>query len=178
MYKGKNGQYVTAGVQGTPGMRLNVRGNVRLPDSEAGVSWYDAEAKPYYAQELPQQIRKPVTVPLNGALVFLCVLFVVFGALTLSRVVNRAAIVKNISAMETAMQKAWKDNADLTVQLAEARDLARIGYDASHRLQMIAASNAETIAVRAPETRPYSGGTVTAQTSPFSASAGRITGSR
>ena len=67
MYTGKNGQYVAVGVQGTPAMRLNVRSNVRLPDSEAGVSWYDAAQKPFYAETVAERKRAPLTIPLNNA---------------------------------------------------------------------------------------------------------------
>lgn len=171
MYKGKNGQYVSAGVQGTPAMRLNVRGNVRLPDSEAGASWYDPAQKPFYAEAVAQRKRGPLTVSLNSALIVLCVLFVLFGTMTLSRVIRKSAITKDISAMEQSIQETERKNADLALEVAEARDMARIGYDAAHKLQMIAASKAETVAVHAPDTRPFG-------EEPAAVSGGMKTGSR
>ena len=171
MYKSRNGQYVTAGVQGTPSMRMNVRSNVRLPDSEAGVSWYDAAQKPFYAETVAERKRAPLTIPLNNALIVLCVLFVLFGTMTLSRVIRKSAITKDISAMEQSIQETERRNADLALEVAEARDMARIGYDAAHKLQMIAASKAETVAVHAPDTRPFG-------EAPAAAASGMKTGSR
>jgi len=171
MYKGKNGQYVSAGVQGTPSMRLNVRSNVRLPDSEVGASWYDAAEKPFYAETVAQRRRMPLTVSLNSALIVLCILFVMFGTMTLSRVIRKSAITKDITAMEQSIQDIQNRNADLALQVAEARDMARIGYDAAHKLQMVAASKAETVAVHAPDTRPFG-------EEPAAAVSGMKTGSR
>ena len=155
MYKGKCGQFASVGVQATPSMRLNVRSNVRLPDSEVGSSWYADGQKPFYAETVQVQKRGPVTVPLNAALIFLCVLFVVFGSLALSRVIRKAEIAKDIHAMSQSIQEAKTRIDGLAVQVMEARDSARIGYDASHKLQMIAASEAETVPVQAPSTRPF-----------------------
>ena len=155
MYKGKCGQFVTAGVQGTPTMRLNVRSNVRLPDSEVGGSWYADDQKPFYAETIQPKKREPMTIPLNAALIFLCVLFVVFGALALNRVFRKTALAKNIHAMSQSIEETKTKIESLTLQVKEARDSARIGFDASHKLQMIAASEAETIAVQAPGTRPF-----------------------
>ena len=154
MYKDRKGKYVSVGIQRQPSMPFEVSPSVHLPDSEAGASWYDPSQKPYYAESVPPQKREPLTMPLNTALIFLCALFVLFGVMTLSRTVRKAALSKDISAMEQSIQKAQTENADLAVQVAEARDMARIGYDASHRLNMIAAAKAETIAVHAPDTRP------------------------
>lgn len=155
MYKSRNGQYVTAGVQGTPSMRMNVRSNVRLPDSEAGASLYGAAQKPFYAETIVERRRMPITVSLNSALVFLCLLFVLFGAMTLSRTVRKAAIAKDISAMEQSIQETQLSNAALALEVAEARDMARIGFAATHKLFMEDAADAETKAVHAPDTRPF-----------------------
>lgn len=155
MHKGKNRQYVSAGVQHTPSVIMNVRGNVRLPDSEVGAPWYDADQKPFHADTVMEKKRQPLTVPLNSAMIFLCALFVVFSVMTLSRMIRKAEIAKNISAMETSILDIQRRNADLALQVAEAHDLARIGYAATSQLQMTPASEAETIAVHAPDTRPF-----------------------
>lgn len=171
MYKGKKGKYVSVGVQKTSSMPFEVRATVHLPDSEAGASWYDPGQKPFYAEAPVVKKREPKTMPLNTALVLLCALFVAFGAMTLSRTVRKAALTKDISAMEQSIRKIKDSNDDLAEQVAEARDMARIGYTAVTKLNMVAASKADTIVVHAPDTRPYgdSGDT---------ASAGMKTGSR
>lgn len=177
MHKGKNGQYVTAGLQAAPDVRLNVRSNVRLPDSEAGSSWYEEGPKPFYAAQVAARRRGPATVPLNSALLALCALFVVFGILALSRTVHKAAITKNISAMNQSIQETERMNSDLALQVAQARDLARIGYDAVNRLQMIDAVKADRVAVHAPNTRPY-GETADGQADETAVPGGLLTGSR
>ena len=171
MYKGKNGKYVSAGVQQMPSMAFGVRGSVHLPDSEAGASWYDPDQKPFYAEAVPAKKREPVTLSLNTALLLLCALFVLFGAMALGRSVRKSALAKDISAMEQAIENIQSSNADLAVKLTEASDMARIGYDAAHRLNMVEAVKAETIAVHAPDTRPFESGD-------SAALAGSRTGSR
>ena len=161
MYKGKKGKYVAAGVQKSPSILIDVRGNVHLPDSEAGASWYDPGQKPYYAETVHRPKRGPLTVSMNSALIFLCVLFVVFGTMVVSRVARKSAIAKDITAMEQAIQETKKSNSDLELELAEARDIARISYAAKHHLYMVDASSAKTIAVHAPDTRPFENETAT-----------------
>ena len=99
------------------------------------------------------------------------ILYVVFGALTLTRTVRKAALTKDISAMEQAIQRIQNSNAELILQVTEARDMARIGYAAVMNLDMVSADKAETIHVRALNTRPF-GDTES------SAFAGAKTGSR
>ena len=171
MHKGRKEKYVSAGVQKTPSMPFEVRDTVHLPDSEAGAAWYDPDQKPFYAETVAARKREPMVMTLNSALILLCALFVVFGALTLTRTVRKAALTKDISAMEQAIQRIQNSNAELILQVTEARDMARIGYAAVMNLDMVSADKAETIHVRALNTRPF-GDTES------SAFAGAKTGSR
>ena len=155
MYKGKKGKYVTAGVQRIPSMPFGVAATVHLPDSEAGAAWYDPGQKPFYAETVQARKREPRTMMLSTALILLCALFVVFGAMSLTRTARKAALAKDISAMEQAILGLQRENADLALQVAQARDLARISYDAVNKLQMVAAGKADTIAIHAPDTRPF-----------------------
>ena len=84
MQRSKNAPYVEAGMQDTPGMRFNVRSSVDLPDSEAG-NVQDDERQPFRVEHVREIPRESLTVPLQGALVFLCALFVVFGGLIIFR---------------------------------------------------------------------------------------------
>ena len=178
MQKGRNMQYVAAGVQAAPGMRMNVRSNVRLPDSEAGRVWAQ-ERQPYHAVQVRQTGPRTVSVPMNAALLFLCALFVVFGALALGKASQRAELSKKISAMESSIAQTERDNMLLAVQIAEARDSARISYAASQSLGMISSTGVEAVPILAPDTRPYENN-AKAQTeaSPNSAPGGMIAGSR
>lgn len=178
MQKGKNGLYVTAGLQAAPGMRINVRSSVHLPDSEAGQA-VDPDRQPFRAGQVASAPRKSVTVPLRGALLFLCALFVVFGCLIVSKAAQRSELSKRITAMENDILQTEKENQRLAEQVADARDPARICDVACQKLKMKAPSSETTERVVAPDTRPFETKTaVQADTSPHAALDGMITGSR
>lgn len=177
MQKGKNVQYVAAGVQAMPGMRMNVRSNVRLPDSEAGGHTV-MDQQPYYAGQVRPAARRPVTVPLNAALIVLCALFLVFGVMILSRASTRAELTKRITGMKNSIAQTEIDNARLRLEVMNARDSARISEAAEQSCGMTASKNVQTIPVIAPNTRPYETKlTVQADTSPIAQDAQKL-GSR
>ncbi len=156
MHKGKGGQYVSAGVQGTPGVKFDVRSNVRLPDSEAGAAWREeGRPQPYYAENVCPLPRQPRTVPLNTAMIALCVLFVFFGTVVLVKSSRRAELSKQISDIEVSILDRAAKNAELEIGLAEARDSVRIGYDAAQKLHMVATASEAPVTVTAPSTRPF-----------------------
>ena len=178
MQKGKNALYVSAGVQDAPGMRFNVRNTVHLPDSEAG-RIFDPDRQPFRAEHVRTQPRESITVPLRGAMLFLCVLFVVFGCLIVGKAARRSELSKRITAMEQAIMKTERENLDLAAQVADARDTARICDAACQKLKMEAPSSATTEYVTAPDTRPFENKPITqADASPYSALDGIMTGSR
>ena len=178
MQKGKCVSYVAAGVQEAPGIRMRVRSNVRLPDSEAG-QVYEADCQPFYAETVREQPKSSLTMPLNAALAVLCALFVVFGWMIVARQCRRSDLSKNITAMEQKIVLTERENQELAVQVADARDPARIGFAASQNLGMNASSAVTAQWVLAPDTRPFEEKT-TAQTefSPNSVPEGKLIGSR
>lgn len=178
MQKGKNLQYAMAGVQAMPGMRMNVRSHVRIPDAEVG---YDADAQrqPYYATGPATPVsRRSATIPANIAAIFLCAIFLVCGVLILNKAVERAALTKNISAMEQGIVQTLQDNTQLAVEVMEARDSARICYAAAQNLGMVASTGVEAVPVVAPETRPNLYMDSLVASSPLTISHGIISGSR
>ncbi len=178
MPKGKNALYVTAGLQAVPGVRINVRSSVHLPDSAAGRS-FDPDRQPFQAEQVRSAPRESVTVPVRGAALCLCALFVVFGCLTISKAARRSELSKRITAMEKDIVQTEKENLLLAAQVAEARDPARICDAACHKLQMKAPSGETTEHVVAPDTRPFENKTaVQAGVSPHAAPDGIMTGSR
>ena len=154
MQKGRNLQYVAAGVQAMPGMRMNVRSNVRLPDSEVG-SPYALEQQPFYAKEVAPARKRTVTVPLNSALIFLCALFVVFGVLALNKVAQKSELSKRITAMRDGIVQTEMDNIRLAMEVEEARDKARIGDLAVQQCGMMSSDSVTAVPVVAPNTRPF-----------------------
>ena len=178
MQKGKYTQYAVAGIPSTPGMRMNVRSNVRVPDSEAG-GGMEYDRQPYYA-ETSQIVspRRSITIPAHIGVIFLCAVFVIFGTMVLLRACERAELSKRISSMESSISQTIRDNTQLAVEVMEARDSARICYAAAQNLGMVAATGVDAVPVIAPDTRPFSNGSGPTESSPFSAGHGIITGSR
>ncbi len=178
MQKGKNAPYVAAGLQAAPGVRINVRSCVHLPDSEAGQA-FEPERQPFRAEQVRAVPRESVTVPLRGAMLFLCALFVVFGCLIVGKAARRSELSKRITAMEQDIWQTEAENLLLAEKVAEARDPARICDVACQKLQMKAPSSDTTEHVIAPDTRPFENKTVTqADSSPHAALDGMMTGSR
>ncbi|MBR0218520.1 MAG: septum formation initiator family protein [Clostridia bacterium] len=178
MQKGYTPQYVTAGLQATPGMRIHVRSCVNLPDSEAGRA-QETDRQPFRAGYVPPAPRESVVVPLRGALIFLCVLFCVFGGMIISKAAQRSELSKKITSIEQEISETRQTNQELATQVEEARDASRICDIACQKLQMIAPSRATTEYVTAPDTRPLEVKTTAqAETSPYAALDGMITGSR
>ena len=104
MQKARRMQYASAGVQGMPGIRMNVRSNVRLPDSEAGCTeLYDHQ--PFYAGRVAPLPRRHPTVPVRYAALVLCALAVLFGAMIISRLSVKAGLNRDRGVMEEAIQK-------------------------------------------------------------------------
>ena len=169
--------YAVAGVQqNNPGIRLNVQSHVRLPDSEAGGA--EMPWQPYYAGQVAPAPRRHLTVPSRIAAVVLCVMAVVFGGLIISRMSRKAQLARDMTVMENAILQTMKDNQDLAVQVAEARDSARVCFLAVQNLGMIASTGVEPVLVVAQDTRPDQPRMTAQETSPYSAREGVIIGSR
>lgn len=177
MQKGKM-QYVAAGVQDAPNMRMRVRSYVQLPDSEAGRA-VDTQRQPYHAVSVEKRPRGSVTVPMRSALLLLCALFVFFGVLTIKKAAQRSEISKKISAMETAILKTERENIDLAQQVADARDSARVCDIATQKFEMRNPMYVTAEAVTAPDTRPFEQeAKAQAESIPHSAPNGIMSGSR
>lgn len=178
MQKGKSMQYAMAGVKVMPGMRMNVRSHVYVPDAEAG---YDApdERRPYFAENPQMPVsRRSATIPTQIGVIFLCAVFVAFGLMVLNKSIKRAEVSKEISTMEQSIAKTLQDNTQLAVEVMEARDSARICYAAAQNLGMVAATGVDAVPIAAPETRPAVTANSLLESSPLSGRYGAITGSR
>lgn len=176
MQKGKSMQYAMAGVQMMPGMRMNVRSNVYVPDGEAGSS-RDQDRQPYYAVQQQEKPRGQLTVPYRVAIPFLVCLFLLFFGLAAGKLTRRMNLTNDINAMETNISTLTVANAALQQQVIENRDQARISYLAQE-LGMVSASGVETVPVIAPDTRPVETNQSLTGNSPLPGGHGMISGSR
>ena len=177
MQKVRNAQYVAAGVQASD-MRMHVRGNVTLPDAEAG-RYYGADRQPYRASSTVKRPRFTGEISLRAAAVFLCALFMVFGFVIVFKSMERSDLSKNITALNTAIEATRSDNAILAEEVKEARSFRRISDLASSQYNMVDSKHAATRRVKAPSTRPLEKeNNVQADHSPHSVLDGVMTGSR
>ena len=178
MQKGKSLQYVVAGIQDMPDIRIRMSGTAFLPDSEAG-RFDEMDRKPFHASQVREQPKTTWDVPRNAALIFLCALFLLFGLLILNKSIHRSALSKDISAMENSIAQLGQDNAQLAIEVAQARDRTRIDDLAIHVYQMTAPEKVVPTWVTAPDTRPFEQKTtLQAEASPNSLLEGKKSGSR
>ena len=77
-----------------------------------------------------------------------------FGAAVISRAVRRAEISKSISAMQSGIQATERDNSELALAVAAARDYNHVTTMAEKELNMVKADSVTPVEVYAPETRP------------------------
>ncbi len=176
MQKGKNAQYAVAGVQTMPGIEMNVRSHVWVPDAEAG---YETDRTPFNAHQIkPRFSGQAATIPCYAGVLFLSTVLIVCLALVGTRVSRMKQTSDQISAMEQAIVQTIADNSQLTVEVMQAQDSSRICYAAAQELGMVAATGVEVQYVVAPNTRPFAIQTAATENSPFSVGHGTISGSR
>lgn len=171
--------YAIAGVQFQPGMRMNVRSHVRMPDAEAGTpdqrQQYFAEGEPVSVSRQPVMIRRSValwilTLAVLAVMVFLGVKMGTLGDLR-----------KKLTKAQTDLQATEVSLKEMDVKLADARSPVRISYVAEQEYHMISSKAVEPVQVTAPFTRDeqrnaYNSGS--RENSPFSPGLGMISGSR
>lgn len=170
--------YAVAGVQLSPGVRMNVRSHVYIPDSEAG---NPDDRQRYYAGGEPEPIsRRPVTIRKSFALLLLLAAVLATAGLVMSRMVRmqnlRSVLSRNVTAIEqteSALDALQKD-------LADARSTVRIAYIAEQQFHMISANAVESVPVTAPDTRTARNiyGSGFQGSSPLPSSLGMMSGSR
>lgn len=176
MQKAKNMQYAMAGVQMMPGVRMNVRSNVYIPDSEAGAE-REGYRQPYYAVQTQEKPMGPLTVPYRMAIPFLVCLFLLFFGLAAGKLTQRMNLTNDINAMEANISNLAVANVALQRQVLENRDQARISYLAQE-LGMVSATGVEMVPVIAPDTRPETTQQSLTGNSPLPSGHGMISGSR
>lgn len=145
--------YTTAGIQLSPGICMNVRSYVRVPDGEVDRGM---GPKPFEAPlGKKRTAHRSVTISRTSALLFLAVVAVIMGALVLNKRAAMNKLSASISRIDNQITETVRSNSDLTVEVMQARDSARIGYEAVQNIGMIAAAGVDSVPVMAPETRPY-----------------------
>lgn len=146
--------YAAAGVQLAPGICMNVRSHVYMPDSEAG---YENDRQQYFAQGKETVIsRNAPTIPTSYAVLLLAVVLGIFACLVGGRLIHRAQLSRSVSENSLQIAQTELSISQLNVDVAKARDSARIAYMAVQDIGMVAASGVESIPVTAPNTRPGS----------------------
>ncbi len=175
MQRGKNVMYATAGVQMGPGIQMNVRSHVFIPDAEAGS---EQERSHYQAgNDLPR--KKEMRLPMNAAFALILGLAVVLALFVGVKAHQYARLTGKYRETIACIDSVNSQNKENAKALAEARDMNRIRYLAATEYGMVSVKSVESIPVVAPATRTeasYTNG-LTAN-SPFAEGHGIISGSR
>lgn len=156
---------------------MNVRSYVRVPDGEVDRGQGPKPFEAPFGQT--GYSRRSLTMPRTYALILLGAALAVFLFLGVAKSSQKSKLSAAITRLDTRIMETMRSNSQLTVEVMEARDSARIGYEAVQHIGMIAAAGVESVPVTAPETRPYEK-TFGSQTgsSPLPAEAGILSGSR
>ena len=127
-----NAQYAVAGMQGMPGVRMNVRSSVYVPDGDA------AERASFYAgkEPPPRKIKSPTVTRRNGC-IFLAALTLVMLFTVATKLYERSEISKAISQMYTEIAATALKTQELERQVIAARDSTRICYLAVQKYGMV-----------------------------------------
>lgn len=171
--------YATVGVQMQPGIRMNVRSNVFVPDAEAGG---EDQRQQFFAGSHPAQgSRQPVTIRKGFAAVILLTAFFFMAVLIAGRAVSLNNLRVALSDSNQEILKTEDSLAALQRDIADAQDAMRIAYMAEQQFGMVYANQADAVPITAPETRygqdaSYLSGS--RESSPLSQDLGMITGRR
>lgn len=171
--------YAVAGVQAQPGMRMNVRSHVFVPDAEAGDR--DQRQQFFSGNETVRVSRQPVMLRKSFAVLLIAaaLLFVVLSVV--SRVVSLNNLRRTLDAESKLIQNTESEMHALNEQLAEAQDAMRIAYMAEQQFNMVFVNRSDAVPVTAPETRYDRNNTYLSgsrEGSPLSPDHGMISGSR
>ncbi len=155
------GHYATAGAAYANDVHFHVSDHAFLPDSDVGT---DLE-KCYRSKGVRAEHRRERrTLPLPLAVLGLIVLTAVCLIMVLTRVYRVTLADAQIAGMRSSMEAVRERNVQLAQEVAQARDLSRIGYIAVHDLGMVAGDGDRVIQIYVPEIERFSGTvTVTAE---------------
>ena len=151
-----NAQYAVAGTQNMPGVRMNVRSHVYVPDGDA------AERASFYAGTEPpvRRFRSP-SVRRTSAVVVLSLLAAFMVMHVAVKLYTRSEISKDISRMYDEIAATQLKSAELEQKVIAARDSVRICYLAVQQYGMVSEDGVQTYYLYATR-EPYAGGTARA----------------
>ncbi len=147
-----NAQYAVAGTQSMPGVRMNVRSSVYVPDGD------DAGRASFYAGTEPpaRRFRSP-TVTRRSGFIFLAALTLVMIFTVATKLYERSEISKAITQMYQEITATALKTQELEQQVIAARDSTRICYLAVQKFGMVSEDGVETFYLYASR-EPYGGG--------------------
>ncbi len=146
-----NTQYAVAGTQGMPGIRMNVRSSVYVPDGDA------AQRASFYAgKEPPARKHKSLTVTRKSACIFLSLLTIVMFFSVATKLYERSQISKDITRMYQEIAATTIKTQELEKQVIAARDSVRICYLAVQQYGMVSEEGVQTFYLYASRD-PYDG---------------------
>ncbi len=126
-----------------------------LPDSDAGTDLagcYRASAS--FARRSGHEYR---TVSARAALIVILLVLFFCSCTTVSRLLSVRSAENTVKQMVASMERTRQDNIALRRDVAEVRDLSRIGYIAVTRLGMVASDEGNTVVMRVLQVEDFAG---------------------
>ncbi len=151
------GRYrATSRVTAGSASRFNVRDAAHLPDSDAGTDL----AGCYRAMggtTVRREVKRAMTVSSRTALIVLAVALFLCGSVIGVKWAAVSSAEARVRQMIISMERTRNDNLSLEKQVADVRDLSRIGYIAVTRLGMVASDDGNTVVMYVPQVEAYAG---------------------
>ncbi len=149
----ENGQYGSAGAVFADDVKFHISESAYLPDGDAGTEF----AGSFRTDHRREKKKKTFLVPTRVAVFLLSAVLFVCGISVLLNVYRINTIEKQIADMRTQMDVTRQETDRLREDVAQNRDLARIGYIAVHELGMVASNDGNTVRMYIPQIEWFSG---------------------
>ncbi len=152
----RTGRYQNTGVAAAgSGVRFDVGDAAYLPDSEAGTDLAGCFRADTNVQRRHRQEAR--TVSLKTAAVTLAIVLFICGCVTVSRFTAVKSMEGKVNEIMARMDETRRDNIVLQRQVAEVRDLSRIGMIAVTRLKMVASDESNTVEIKVLQVENFAG---------------------
>ncbi|MBR6706377.1 MAG: hypothetical protein IKI84_06830 [Clostridia bacterium] len=152
----RTGRYQNTGVAAAgSNLRFGIGDAAYLPDSEAGTDLAGCFRADANVQRRHRQETR--TVSFKTAVVAVAIVLFVCSCVTISRFMAVKSMEDRVNDIVARMDETRRDNVVLRRQVAEVRDLSRIGIIAVTRLKMVASDESNTVEIKVLQVENFAG---------------------
>ena len=152
----RTGRYQNTGIATLDSTaRFRIGDAAYLPDSEAGTDLAGCFRADKSIRRSDR--REARTVSFKTAAVIVSIVLFVCSCVTVSRYLAVQSMEGRIKQIMSDMDRTRMENISLRKQVAEVRDLSRIGYIAVTRLKMVASDESNTVEIKVLQVERFAG---------------------